>query len=527
MSKEITLGEFLCGILPRLRSNRDLPQWPPDCFALCLSVLKRTGAYVRVFSKWPPGEHDEGSLDKWVADTQELGAKWRRSWIFDQPFMDLNTAWQEVIESFDLPLKHVNWQNPLCDTLIRLTAVADEASESVGAPLLDEIDAADRLLKVAMFYLQSFKTLCNEIDGTRLRVLPRMHTPQSGLTERSLSLYLSLYDPCEVVPEWLDSFFIEPESFNLLLIPWPFEVLVKQFRDATDSALTRLPEDFGFFAFDIEPGQGLTDSVMALYTEATRKLGRVDGIVLPEMAVSAEQFGALRAKLPQDCFIVSGVGNRGRGEERGTNEVRLSFPPHEEVVQKKHHPWKLTESQVVQYGLGGVLSPSIYWWEYAEFTDRNLKFITISADLVLAVLICEDLARPDPVANLVRTVGPNLVVALLMDGPQTKERWAARYATALADEPGCSVLSLTSRGMAQMSRPMAGPNRSRVIAIWKDRFAAAQEIELTEGCDAVAISLSTRYEEEFTADGRGDEGNAAYPVLSGVHPIRLKVDEGR
>ena len=379
-----------------------------------------------------------------------------------------------------------------------------------------------------MFYLQSSDTLCSkEIHVTRLRVLPRMHTPQSGLTDRSLSLYLSLLDPCEVVPKWQPSAFVERESFNLLLIPWPFEVLVKQFRDVTDSASTRLPADFGFFTFDIETGQGFTESVMALYTEATRKLGRVDGIVLPEMAVTAEQFRALRAELPQECFIVSGVGDRAAGEERGTNEVRLSFPPLAELIQKKHHPWKLTESQVVQYGLGGVLSPSFEWWEYGEFTDRSLTFIAINADLVLAVLICEDLARPDPVANLVRSVGPNLVVALLMDGPQIKERWAARYATVLADDPGCSVLSLTSRGMAQMSRPTTGPNRSRVVAIWKDKFGAAREIELTEGCDAVAVSLSTRYEEEFTADGRGDQGNTAYPVLSGVHPIRLKTNELR
>lgn len=146
----------------------------------------------------------------------------------------------------------------------------------------------------------------------------------------------------------------------------------------------------------------------------------------------------------------------------------------------------------------------------------------ISSDLVLTGLICEDLARPDPVANLIRSVGPNLVIALLMDGPQTRERWAARYATVLADDPGCSVLSLTSKGMANISRPTAGPNRSGVVALWKDNFGPAREIDLPDGFDAVAISLSTRYEEEFSADGRGDDGYAAYPVLSGVHPIRRR-----
>jgi len=65
----------------------------------------------------------------------------------------------------------------------------------------------------------------------------------------------------------------------------------------------------------------------------------------------------------------------------------------------------------------------------------------------------------------------------------------------------------------------AAPSRSRVVALWKDRFNGATEIELPPGADAIAVSLSTRYDEEFTADGRGDGGNAAFPILSGVHPI--------
>jgi len=74
--------------------------------------------------------------------------------------------------------------------------------------------------------------------------------------------------------------------------------------------------------------------------------------------------------------------------------------------------------------------------------------------------------------------------------------------------------------MAQLSSPETGkPSRSRVVALWKDRFKGATEIELPEGSSAIAISLSTRYGEEFTADGRGDGGTAAYPTLSGVHPI--------
>ena len=57
----------------------------------------------------------------------------------------------------------------------------------------------------------------------------------------------------------------------------------------------------------------------------------------------------------------------------------------------------------------------------------------------LSVLICEDLARYDPVLTVMNAIGPNLVIALLMDGPQLERRWCGRYATALADDPGSSV----------------------------------------------------------------------------------------
>ena len=55
--------------------------------------------------------------------------------------------------------------------------------------------------------------------------------------------------------------------------------------------------------------------------------------------------------------------------------------------------------------------------------------------------------------------------------------------------------------------------------MWKDAWHSATEIELPAGYDAIAISLSIHYREEYTADGRGDGKAAAFPILSGVHPI--------
>jgi hypothetical protein len=518
--ENLTIGEYLCGILPRLQADLKFPDWPPDCFALCLALLKRTGAYSELLQTWPPKQPNQTSqlaLDQWTSRIRGLGEKWRESWN-QKPFDDLSEDWALLCRSFEVRLNKVGEDRTLSLSVLTLACTADEASEGVGAP---KDDQWDEFLDDASVLLSNFGTLCREIDDSRMRVLPRMHTPQNGLTERSLSLYLSLCSPCEVTPQWLLTPFVQSDSINLLTIPWPFEVLVKQFHDVTDSAGTTLPERFGFFEYEVAGvDKELVGVVMALFREAKRKLGRIDGIIMPELAITDQQFQLLREKLPAQCFLVSGVGSASKRGLRGGNKVRLSFPPLEDLIQRKHHPWKLNESQVVQYNLGGVLSPSRDWWEYADFTDRTLSFISMNADLVLSVLVCEDLARPDPVADIVRAIGPNLVIALLMDGPQTKERWAARYATVLADDPGCSVLSFTSLGMARLSRPKSGPSRSPVVALWKDYLSGPTEIELDPGHDAVALSLSIKFEEEYTADGRGDDFSAAFPILSGVHPIR-------
>lgn len=115
-------------------------------------------------------------------------------------------------------------------------------------------------------------------------------------------------------------------------------------------------------------------------------------------------------------------------------------------------------------------------------------FISLRPWLTMSVLICEDLARPDPVGDLARAVGPNLIIALLMDGPQLADRWPARYAASLADDPGSSVLTVTSTGMSILSRPQEGENRSDVIALWKDaRTGKARELQLPENAAALVL----------------------------------------
>jgi hypothetical protein len=122
------------------------------------------------------------------------------------------------------------------------------------------------------------------------------------------------------------------------------------------------------------------------------------------------------------------------------------------VRQNKHHRWSLNESQIFQYHLGGALHPHILWWEAMDVARRTVQFVELGEELTLVCLVCEDLAQHD-VAEVVRSVGPTLVFTPLLDGPQLTSRWAARYASVLADDPGSAVATLSAYGVVQRCRP--------------------------------------------------------------------------
>src|SRR5580698_1541666 len=114
MSIELTAGEFLAGLLPRLRRNKAFPAWPPDCFAVCLSLLRRTGAYSQLFMKWPPGKKT-ARLSGWTKMTQRLGRQWRIAWKKGKPFTGLENEWSTVCASFVQPLYSVGDDRRLCE----------------------------------------------------------------------------------------------------------------------------------------------------------------------------------------------------------------------------------------------------------------------------------------------------------------------------------------------------------------------------------------------------------------------------
>ncbi len=137
MATEPTVSDFLFGILPRLRTSPEFPDWPPDVFALCLALLKQTGAYTQLLQEWPPHRDEPTALQKWVVKVGQLGRQWRNALRYTQTpvplaFTGLSGEWQLLRNWYSSRLSTACQNRPLLEALMTLVAVADEASEGVG-----------------------------------------------------------------------------------------------------------------------------------------------------------------------------------------------------------------------------------------------------------------------------------------------------------------------------------------------------------------------------------------------------------
>src|SRR5262245_16432989 len=256
---------------------------------------------------------------------------------------------------------------------------------------------------------------------------------------------------------------------------------------------------------------------------------------MPEGAVDEGELDELEALLHRHGVISLSTGVRRGSAHPGAppgNWVHIGMNPRLEkgalpgeqgapwfhVHQRKHHRWSLNESQISQYHLGGVLHPSVRWWEAMDVPRRAIEFVEV-AELTLVSLVCEDLAQHDDIAELVRSVGPTVVFAVLLDGPQLKSRWTARYASVLADDPGSAVLTLTSFGMVQRSR-----SRNRdvapIIALSRDPARGFREIPLEAGAQGVVLTVCMARTTRRSADGRRPVDNGTHAFDVAVHQVR-------
>lgn len=509
----MTLGEFLKYLSANCLRESGHLHWPPDTFALCMGVLHKSGCYTLMIKSWPP----EGAPNDWASYVKSIGKDWRKKALSDRTPKQVRNWWRTVAQHKNLSFDDVGKQRELVDVLLQLVAAADEACVGVGIPGVGDMD--DDFELQAGTLVSEKTSLCKGIDPSKCRVLPKMHSAQNGLTVRSLTHHLAFITSDEMKPRWrYIPFETSRTELSLLLLPWPQIVAGTDFQAVSSTAsMKNMRPEVGLFSYAPPRSEVTARSVRDYLSQVQRSGRRVDGLVMPELSMQNTTAHSLKSNLAEaGTFFVAGV--RGKdGIDVGVNSVVVSFPFGESYVhyeQSKHHRWKLNADQVSRYrmtDLGGKSN----WWENIDISNRNLNFFAMKSWLTMAVLICEDLARPDPVGDLIRAVGPNLVIALLMDGPQVEARWPGRHATVLADDPGCSVLTLSCLGMTALGAdPSRGADGRRAIALWRDPTqSAGTSINLPTDGVAALLKLEVDQREEFTADGRSDHGATGYPTL--------------
>jgi hypothetical protein len=534
---EPTLASMWEAIAGR-RPSDELLDWPPDVFALTNVALDRSEAFrfaISPVGAWPPARFGD-----WAAAVEEAGVAWG-TWVEDRraafPAL-VNEEWAAVREGLDTRLEDFarGESRRVREALLTLHAIADEASAGLGVAL-DTADCAACAYRARGRELLARTGSLARMNPRVLRVLPKVRTPPTG--RPAFSRYACVHGPgiearWRKMPVRHPGTDVRSEYANLLLLPWPLEVKASDFRPLEDSVRRPAKEPFAFFEF--APSRGLDfDLLDRVLLSAREEAGSVDVVVLPECAVDESEIDELEAVLQRHGVVslVTGVRRSSAQSDSGPgNWLHMSFNPRLEkgaapseqrtpwfrIRQNKHHRWSLDESQIYQYHLGGVLHPSVRWWEAMEVPRRAIEFVEV-AELTLVSLVCEDLAQHDDIAELVRSVGPTVVFAVLLDGPQLMSRWTARYASVLADDPGSAVLTLTSFGMVQRSRP---PQRevTPIVALSRDSARGFREIPLEAGAQGVVLTVCMARTTRRSADGRRPVDNGTHAFDVAVHQVR-------
>jgi hypothetical protein len=534
-SGALTVGSLWHDVAGR-RLSDGLLEWAPDLFAFSDVVLDRSEAYRFAVSppdgtSWPPAEMRDWDLA--IGDASVGWCAWVDGDGTELPGL-VADEWAVVCDRPATMLDEVAtgraWR--ICQALLTLHAIADEACAGTGVAVAD-VPGYGRRFRARARELLARSGSLSRVSRQRLRVLPRVRNPVGGPSIRSLSRYVCVEGPeVDVVWNRIPARTVGPggaaEEGNVLMLPWPLRIEAEDFKPTGALEGTEF-EPHGFFEF--APAELLDlDLADRVLQSARDQEGSVEIVVLPEGAIRPGDIDELEALLTRHrvWLVVAGVREPpDRGGRFGANWLHLGVRfggRWWRYRQNKHHRWSLDDSQIEQYHLAAALPQGVRWWEAMAVPRRAIQVVEVADGVTLVSLVCEDLARLDEVADLLRAIGPTLVVTTLLDGPQLASRWTARYASVLADDPGSAVVTLTSFGLVQRSRPPGRPV-SRVVSLWKDPVRGLREIPLDEDGHAVLIHLEVGRTTRHSADGRRPVANTANVSAESVRQIRA-LDRG-
>ena len=247
-------------------------------------------------------------VDEWrerYTPPEVIQQKWERLYAFFNKSGTLNEIWDE------------SHKDALKD-LVLLNAVADSLCLGWGIREFHEKKQPRSAYLFAQHLLKDYKTLAT-IDPSRVRILPKRHTPQVGVALRSMSLHLA-YHRSSVDVNWVAQApqLLEYESgsstgegknqnvsdgstdknnnenefatLSLLLLPWPLKVRARDFDKIKPVSANRengVKQDMGFeYSPKENIGSDLRLRLRQVIDEALKEIPRIDIAVLPECAIS-------------------------------------------------------------------------------------------------------------------------------------------------------------------------------------------------------------------------------------------------
>jgi hypothetical protein len=130
----LTIQKWLEGVGRNRQQVSECPSWPPDLFAICASLLKRSGTYLRLFER-------RSRRTAWTG-ARAAGIQWRKNIDARNKVTaanlkravppEVHVDWATLIKASGTDIGDIADDSKLSDALIRLTVIADAHVDELG-----------------------------------------------------------------------------------------------------------------------------------------------------------------------------------------------------------------------------------------------------------------------------------------------------------------------------------------------------------------------------------------------------------